>query len=169
MTDASDPASGHRRTPAPASPPAGTVHLVLGYDADPVSQRALAVAIDLAARLRAQLHVVHAVALADYPIDPDRADWDERGRLALAAERTVIESALRFHTTGWSYHEGRGDPARLLCELADAHDALMVIVGSHHGGRLTGLQRLGTGSVSHQLIAQAHCPVLVVPDHGPPP
>ena len=145
----------------------GDVHLVLGYDGSPASQGALAVATDLARRLHAQLHVVHAIDLTDYPIDPDQADWEERGERALAAGREAIEAALRY-STGWSYHEWRGDPAQLLCKLADAHDALMVIVGIRHGGRMPVLHRLITGSVSRRLAEQANCPVLIVPfgQHG---
>jgi nucleotide-binding universal stress UspA family protein len=166
VNDASGRARDRLRAPdSGRSTQLGAVHLVLGYDASPASQSALAVATDLAGRLWAQLHVVHAIALTDYPIDPDRADWEEKGRLALAAEREVIETALRFHSTGWTYHEWRGDPARLLCQLAEAHDALMVIVGIHHGGHLTGLHRMVTGSVSRRVTDQAHCPVLVVPHH----
>ena len=166
MNDPDDRASNHLRAPdTNARTQPGTVHLVLGYDASPASQNALAVATDLARRLQAQLHVVHAIALTDYPIDPDQADWEEKGSLALAAEREAIEAAMQFHSNGWTYHEWRGDPARLLCQLADAHEALMVIVGIHHGGRGAGLHRLLTGSVSRRLMEQAHCPVLVVPHY----
>ena len=164
MNDADDCATNYLRAPdSSASMEMGTVHLVLGYDASPASQNALAVATDLARRLQAQLHVVHAIALTDYPIDPDRADWEAKGTLALAAERETIEVALRYLSTGWTYHEWRGDPARLLCQLADAHDAVMVIVGISHAGRGAGFHRLMTGSVSRRLTSQAHCPVLVVP------
>lgn len=164
MSDEDDRATTHlRASDSGVTAGAGTVHLVLGYDASPASQNALTVAADLARRLQAQLHVVHAIAMTDYPIDPDEADWEEKGSLALAAEREAIEVALQFHSTGWTYHEWRGDPAQLLCQLADAREALMVIVGTHHGGRGAGLHRLMTGSVSRRLTEQAHCPVLVVP------
>ncbi|MHB8274259.1 MAG: universal stress protein [Dermatophilaceae bacterium] len=118
-----------------------TTHLVLGYDASPASQSALSVATDLAQRLQAQIHVVHAIALTDFPIDPDRADWEEKGSLALAAERATIEAALRFHSTGWTYHEWRGDPARLLCQVADAHEALTVHQHCAPAGRGSDLRR----------------------------
>ena len=164
MNEADDRASNHVRAPDTSEPTRqGTVHLVLGYDASLASQGALAVATNLAGRLQAELHIVHAIALTDYPIDPDRADWEEQGSLALAAEREAIEAALRFHSSGWTYHEWRGEPVRLLCQLADAHEALMVIVGINHAGRGAGLHRLITGSVSRRLTEQAPCPVLVVP------
>jgi len=164
VNEADDRASNHVRAPDTSEPTRqGTVHLVLGYDASLASQGALAVATNLAGRLQAELHIVHAIALTDYPIDPDRADWEEQGSLALAAEREAIEAALRFHSSGWTYHEWRGEPVRLLCQLADAHEALMVIVGINHAGRGAGLHRLITGSVSRRLTEQAPCPVLVVP------
>lgn len=81
------------------------MHLVLGYDASPASRSALAVAIDLARQLHGQLHIVNAIALTDFPIHPDQGDWEEQCSVALAAEREAIEEAMRFHSTGWTYHQ----------------------------------------------------------------
>src|SRR3954463_15216092 len=77
--------AGHRTT------------LVLGFDRDEASHAALAVAVDLAARLAAEIVVVHIVDLDDYPIDPDSADWEERAGEALAEERHQVEEALAGH------------------------------------------------------------------------
>jgi hypothetical protein len=48
--------------------------LVVGHDRFPESDHALTTAADLAGRLHAFVHVVHAVCLDDYPVDPDAAN-----------------------------------------------------------------------------------------------
>ncbi len=70
------PAAAACRRPAPELTPA--FDIVVGVNRDPASQEALIVAADLARRLHAHLHVVHVVDLADYPIDPDASDWEQR-------------------------------------------------------------------------------------------
>lgn len=136
--------------------------LVLGHDRQPESRDALDVALDLAERLRAFLHIVHVVSLDDYPIDPDRADWEVYARERLAEEQAMVTAALRDHATGWTYYVGRGDPALRLNQVAKEHDALMVIVGSRGEGVRASLGRLIEPAVSHRLIQEARFPVLVV-------
>jgi nucleotide-binding universal stress UspA family protein len=138
--------------------------LVLGYDQTPHSRYALSVATDLATRLDAHLHVVHIVDLRDYPIDPDSADWDEQGRATLADEAEAARAELAGWSGQWTYHQKRGDPSRALLAVAAAHDALMIIVGTHGAGIGAALQRLlsAAPSVSRGLMRH-HRPVLVVP------
>ncbi|MFR9806699.1 universal stress protein [Pseudonocardia sp. RS010] len=150
----------HRQV-EPARPP--QAHLVLGHGRDASSEAALPVAADLARRLQAQLHVVHGVDLADYPIDPDAADWEEQAQRVLVAQQQHVADALADADTGWSYHAWRGDPVGLLATVADETDALMIIVGSRGEGPGKVLDRIVERSVSHGLIARQHRPVLVVP------
>lgn len=110
----------------------------------------------------AQLHVVHAVNLADYPIDPDRPDWDEQARRTLGEERAAVAAVLGDHRTGWTYQARHGGPARLLVAVADEHGALMIIVGSRGEGWRVVLERLLAPSASHRLIRRCQRPVLVV-------
>jgi nucleotide-binding universal stress UspA family protein len=136
--------------------------LVVGHDRQPESVDALDVAMDFANRLNASLHIVHIVNLSDYPIDPDSADWETYASERLAEEKAMVAEALRDHQRSWSYYVGRGDPARRLMRVAQENDALMIIVGSHGEGVHTWASRLVEPAVSHHLIQQAHCPVLVV-------
>jgi nucleotide-binding universal stress UspA family protein len=138
--------------------------LVLGYDRTEQSRYALSVATDLALRLDAHLHVVHIVDLRDYPIDPDSADWEQQGRDNLADEVEAARAELAGWSGQWTYHQKRGDPVRALLAVAAAHDALMIVVGTHGAGMGAALQHLmgGATSVSHGLLRH-HRPVLVVP------
>jgi nucleotide-binding universal stress UspA family protein len=137
--------------------------LVVGHGLDPASQEALRVAVDLTQRLRAHLHVVHAVDLGDYPIDPDAADWEEQAERALAKEHDQVRTALAAAPAGWTYHASRGDPVGLLAAVADEHSALMIIVGTRGEGFVPMIERMLGRSVSHGVIHRQHRPVLVVP------
>lgn len=167
-TGPSSPQRISRSAPSSEAPPA---HLVLGHDRHPRSAVALRVAADLATRLGAELHVVHGIDLADYPIDPDAADWEQQARRAIDDQQQQVAAAFADRDTGWSYHAWRGDPVELLITVAEETDALMIIVGTRGEGPSTVLDRLFERSVSHGLIARQRRPVLVVPHHddGPAP
>jgi nucleotide-binding universal stress UspA family protein len=149
-----DSGGGPRQGPA--------ARLVVGFDHDEASQSALAAAVDLAGRLHARLIVVHIVDLGDYPINVDAPNWEESARENLADERRLVAEALQDHEFGWSYGAWFGSPAGTLIQVADAEDALMIIVGRHGHGLSEGLRRLIDGSVSRQLAMSCHRPVLVV-------
>lgn len=141
---------------------AGT-NLVLGHSRQPGANTALYVAMDLARRLRADLHVVHGVDLFDYPVDPDAADWEQQARRALDEQRRQVEAALVDFPMGWTYQAGHGNPARLIAAVAEETDALMIIVGSHGEGAGATIERLLAGSVSRTVLRRQHRPVLIVP------
>ncbi|OJY51787.1 universal stress protein [Pseudonocardia sp. 73-21] len=159
------PGEGDRRIRM-TSGASGSAAIVLGHSGDPAGERALEVATDLAARLHAHLHVVHAIDLADYPADPDAADWEQQGRRALAAEHGRVRAALAGRDVAWSHHAWHGDPVTLLETVAGEEDALMIVVGTRGEGVGSVLDRLLRRSVSHGLIATGGRPVLVVPGAG---
>ncbi|HEX2892903.1 MAG TPA: universal stress protein [Marmoricola sp.] len=141
-----------------------SVRLVVGFDRQPVSLQALDVAADLATRLRAELHVVHAVDLADYPIDPDSADWDEQAEAVLAEEHEKVREVLNRKPVPWAYHAAHGDPVDLLTAVADERDALMIVVGTRGHSRTAAIARLLDRSVTRALTGRGqHRPVLIVP------
>ncbi len=165
-----DPPGGERRLRLAGlgRAPADT-SLVVGHSPHPASDAALRVAVDLARRLRADLHVVHGVDLFDYPVDPDAADWEQQARRSLDAQRRRVEAALADAPLGWTYQAAHGDPARLIAGVAEETDALMIVVGSHGEGPGATFERLLAGSVSRTVLRRQHRPVLVVPGgpHSP--
>jgi nucleotide-binding universal stress UspA family protein len=141
-----------------------SARLVVGFDRQPVSLQALDVAADLATRLDAELHVVHAVDLTDYPIDPDAADWDEQAEAVLAEEHQKVREVLNRQPVPWAYHAAHGDPVDLLTAVADERDALMIVVGTRGQSRAAAITRLLDGSVTRALTGRRqHRPVLIVP------
>jgi nucleotide-binding universal stress UspA family protein len=144
-------------TPAPT--------LVVGHGQDPSSDHALLAAVDLGRRLGGRLHVVHVIDLHDYPINVDAPDWEERGAEAVAAEQRHVEELLADAPVPWNYEARHGDPAEVLCTVADELDALLIVVGSRGEGLRRALGRLVDPSISHAVIQRQHRPVLVVPAH----
>jgi nucleotide-binding universal stress UspA family protein len=153
--------ASHGREPADTS-------LVVGHSPHPASDTALHVAVDLARRLRADLHVVHGVDLFDYPVDPDAADWEQQARRTLDAQRRRVAAVLADVSLGWTYQAGHGDPSRLITEVAEETNALMIIVGSHGQGPGATFERLLAGSVSRTVLRRQHRPVLIVPGGSRP-
>ena len=139
--------------------------IVVGHDRQPQSKMALDIAIELAGRLSAHLHVVHALDLVDVPVDPDLADWEKQTRDVLARDRAEVAATLGDYRYGWTYHAGHGDPARFLIRVADEYEALMIIVGSRGEGVRASVGRLGLAPVSHRLVQHSKQPVLIV-RHG---
>jgi nucleotide-binding universal stress UspA family protein len=137
------------------------VHLVAGHDGHPAADAALAVAVDLATRLGAQLHVVHSITVEDYGVDPDSEEFEDQHERNVAQERETIERALADTGVQWTYHEEHGDPAARLAALADQLDALLIVVGSTHRGMF---HQLTARSVPRRLVQMQRRPVVVVPE-----
>ena len=143
--------------------------IVCGVDGSPDSQRAVAVAAQVARRLGAKLIVANVVAyvpayqptahLGGYgsPMAENRTDADMEASEALL-EHIVAEAGV----DGAELRTMLGIPAERLAELADDEGADFIVVGSRGRGAF---KTAFLGSVSNSLIGIARCPVLVVP-HG---
>jgi nucleotide-binding universal stress UspA family protein len=142
--------------------------IVVGYAHTDASRRALTVAADLALDLGARLCVVHVVDLHDFPIDPDAADWEQRGDAEAAHQRREVETALQAWPGQWSYEVRRGDPVRALAAVAREESARLVVIGTRaSSGFAAAVERLlGLGHpVVHGLEEAGDTPVLLVPGH----
>jgi nucleotide-binding universal stress UspA family protein len=134
--------------------------LVVGYDQHPASHQAVLVAAALAQVLGATLLLVHVIDLADYPIDPEAANWETASADTLLAERRQAETLLAGTGIEWSYRIAQDDPAHALAEAAHEVDALFIVIGANGRGLA---QRLLHSSVPQALLRMQHKPVLVVP------
>ncbi len=133
--------------------------IVVGIDRSELAQRALGQAVE-AARLRgADLAVVHVVP---FPFDlsapvltpqPTEADLRAMGGAVIDQALGAVDvdglEVERIVTIGHTAHG--------LCEAARGADLL--VVGSRGLGGFRGLL---VGSVTHQVVGHAPCPVLVV-------
>lgn len=133
--------------------------VIVGLDGSGPSEAALDWAVRESVKQQRPLHIVHTewYAFSPGPMESEaRLRHDARvfadGAVA-AAKRTAPELEVAAVV-------GQDHPARVLVGLSE--HAEMVVVGSRGLGGFAGLL---LGSVSHEVAAHAHCPVVVVGDH----
>ena len=132
--------------------------LVVGYDGS-ASSRA---AVELAARNAGpggRVIVVHAYSVpADYvgaPYYQDMLDRTvERAKEVLADLDSIPTHGAEIHTDVVP-----GAPGEVVCDVAKVRDADAIVMGSRGVGRVGAL----LGSVAHDVLHRASCPVLVIP------
>lgn len=140
-------------------------HIVVGVDGSHASRRALAWAVDQARLCRATVEVIHAWTVPDMGADPltqALADPDELEAFARRELQQTVDGADEHGLVAPIERRlVRGDPTSAL--LTAAKDADLLVVGSRGLG--AGGDRT-LGSVSHGVICDAPCPVVVVPPEG---
>ncbi len=138
--------------------------IVVGLDSSAESARALTWALDEARLRGAELNLVHAYPTPELVALPAVVTLPSDDELRAAA-REVIDEQLQKVGAGDEVEitttVRSGGAAAVLCEVAEGADLLVV------GARgLGGFRGLLLGSVTHQVVAHAPCPVVVtVPEH----
>lgn len=140
------------------------VYLV-ATDGSPASNAALGEALDLARETRAELAVITVWRALQgdfglsYPSASALGEILEAERLH--AEATLAAAAERANEAGViaRTHLTTGDPVDRICAHAVDVDAHLIAIGTRGHSTVTSLL---LGSVSHGVIRQASCPVLVV-------
>jgi nucleotide-binding universal stress UspA family protein len=127
--------------------------VVVGVEGTESSHDALVWAAEAAAARRDELEIVHATGVPYVRYD-DAVNQGAESLLSDESDRALkVAPELTVRTTLSSSTPGRA--------LTDASEhAALVVVGSRPLGVL---ERLFAGSLSYQVAAGAHCPVLVVP------
>lgn len=142
---------------APAHP------IIVGVDASADSDRGVAWATHEAKVQGVPLRLVHArpPVHTDVPLteSDERALWESAKRLVDKA-RASVDPAIGVSVTSDVVD---GLPARVLIEAS--RDAELVVLGARGHHALSGLL---LGSVSQQVCAHAHCPVVVVREPADP-
>ncbi|MER5871070.1 universal stress protein [Streptomyces sp. NPDC002044] len=138
--------------------------VVLGYDESPGAERALRVALEVAAAFGEPLVLVFGAAAPGSTGEEYRAHREavrQAGRSALAhaveaADEAGVPSAVEVVDE---------KPAQALIDAAARHDARVIIVGSWGDSPIRGAL---LGSTPHKLLHLSPVPVLCVPtDDGP--
>jgi nucleotide-binding universal stress UspA family protein len=137
--------------------------IVVGIDGSEQARRALHRAVEEARLRGARLDVVHAspevITITDPVLGPPI-----RHDTLLEGGRDVLDQALSgVDLRGVEVERLAmvGQPARVLCDVARGADLLVV------GARgLGGFRGLLLGSVTHQVLSHASCPVLVIVPEG---
>lgn len=138
-----------------------TYRIVIGTDGSADAQEAVAKTADLAARLSAEVVLVHAFEPLDHLDDldggHDLSEVEEATTRQLQEEWTAPLAAMGVATQTRVAH---GHPADVLCDLADEIDADLIVVGARGLGRL---ESLLLGSTSSRVVNSSTRPVLVIP------
>ena len=149
--------------------------ILVGYDGTRSAERALARAGELAQAFESKVVVVsvstHTPAAdtggafglmpyvyieADQIARTDEAVWEQH-------RKRVEEFFSRIHVPA-EFAGVAGPPAQEICEVADAYDVDLIVVGTREAGFLERL--LGGGSVSQGVARRAHRDVLIVHPMG---
>ena len=134
--------------------------IVVGYDGSPAARAAVNYAVGRAGS-DGKLVIVHT-----YTVSSDALGQPDRGmRMAdavSAAERVIAElPAACPSLAGVKYETDTlcSDPAEALCRIAELRKADEIVLGTRGVGRVRGL----LGSVAHDVLHRATCPVVSLP------
>jgi nucleotide-binding universal stress UspA family protein len=137
--------------------------LLVATDFSPHSEQALATAIDLAKRLGARIHLVHAFdlplpLLSPYEVAVPDAYLTET-RSAAARRLEAAEARVRAEGVEVEAQLSEVPTAQAICDAARAAGADLIVMGTRGN---SGLKHIVLGSVAEHTIRLAHCPVLAV-------
>ena len=132
--------------------------IVLAVDGSEPSNRAVAVAEDIAGKLGAEVIVVHVkeretTRAGAFPLETS----EEASEIVDQAVRHLKDAGVSARGELFSSIYGRA--ARVILEATDEQGAGLLVMGSRGLSDLAGLV---LGSVTHKVLHLAHCPVLVV-------
>lgn len=135
--------------------------VVVGFDGSPASDVALSRAIERVGP-HGKLYLVHAWEVPEA--------WRGRGTYqpyvdrAMTEAEGVLERAVESHPglkgITWESEMIGGPAARAIADVAEVRHADEIVVGTRGFGRMRAL----LGSVAHELIHLAPCPVTVIPE-----
>lgn len=133
--------------------------IVVGYDGSASAARAVAFAMDLAARTGAEVRLVHAV---EDPGDVVQPETDEAIRSRHRVDEEVLADMIREGEHRGVRIQGailEGPPVATLLKVASDEGANLIVVGTRG---LRGAAKVLMGSVSSGVVAGAKVPVTVV-------
>jgi nucleotide-binding universal stress UspA family protein len=134
--------------------------ILVAIDGSPASEKALAVAVDLALQDQAELT---AIGVAELPevvglvdeVDELRQSADERFR-------QIGEAAVNYARSrgvGLRFVVLRGHVADAILRYAEAEEMSLIVMGRHGHSRIA---RFLLGSTSDRVSEHCHCSVLIV-------
>ena len=135
--------------------------IVAGYDGSPAALAAVEHAIDRAGP-DGRLVVVHAYLT---PTDHVGASYytamvEDASQYATDLLDGLERDCERLVTIEHERDLAVGSPATAIVRAAESHEAAEIVIGSRGVGRMRAL----LGSVAHDVIHRAHCPVTVIPE-----
>lgn len=137
--------------------------IAVGTDGSDTAQVAVDVAMDMAERYGAKLVIASAYKpVSESQLRREQADAPQDIQWSInpseEVDRTLRDVEEQAQERGLKYaSEARnGDPAEVLCDIAEAHGADVIVVGNK------GMERRILGSVPNSVAHKAPCSVMVV-------
>ena len=135
--------------------------IVVGYDGSPAALTAVETSIDRAGP-DGHLVIVHAFQT---PIDYTGASYytamvKDASQYATNVLDDLERDCERLVTIDHERDLAVGPAAAAIVRAAETHYAAEIVIGSRGVGRMRAL----LGSVAHDVIHRAHCPVIVIPE-----
>jgi nucleotide-binding universal stress UspA family protein len=137
--------------------------IAVGTDGSETAQVAVDFAMDMAERYGAKLVIASAYKpVSESQLRREQADapqdiqWSINPSEEVDATLRKVEEAAGERGLSHASEARNGDPAEVLCDIAEAHDADVIVVGNK------GMQRRLLGSVPNTVAHKAPCSVLVV-------
>ena len=137
--------------------------VVVGYDESPGAEVALETAIRVAAKWGEQLILVYG---AGPPVSAGHELRAHHDALMEIGRNALSHAVERAHAAGVDTQIQLVDakPAQALTQVADEHDATVIVVGTTGESPLKGAM---LGSTPHKLLHLSNRPVLCVPVASP--
>lgn len=145
--------------------------ILVPVDFEAPSQKAVRVAVDLAARLSSSLTLVHVYDSRGYALMTGYVAYtrDERAALRRACARRLEAARGDLEAMGVRNVETRlleGLPAPRIVELASSGAFDLIVMATH---RKASPWQKAIGMVAEDVIGEAACPVIMVNDEPPIP
>ena|SRR5204862_7609102 len=137
--------------------------ITVGTDGSETASKAVDFALDLAEKYGARV----VIASSYRPVSegrvrqeqreaPDDIQWSINPMEDVEAALRAVEQKARDRGLKTTSEAREGDPADVLCDIAEQHNADLLIVGNR------GMQRRVLGSVPNSVSHKAPCSVLIV-------
>lgn len=139
--------------------------IVVGVDGSDQARHAAALAVSIARRTGADIHLMTVVRPPEgwWGIVASPPTSTALGQTLMDARQEILDTMLEtLDLTGVEYQvvEDIGDPARMLVDYAGKVGADLLVVGQRGAGLI---ERMVVGSVANRVVHDAPCPVMVVP------
>jgi nucleotide-binding universal stress UspA family protein len=137
--------------------------VAVGTDGSATASKAVEAAVDLAARYDAKIVFLSAYTPVDeHRLRKEKRDAPEDIQWTINPEEdvnaTLGDATELAESRGlkWATEAAQGDPATVLVDLADKHEADVLVIGNR------GMNRRILGSVPNSVTHKANCSVFVV-------
>jgi nucleotide-binding universal stress UspA family protein len=129
--------------------------ILFPIDMSPEVHQAASLAIELVKQHQSQLVLLSVVETNENPDHPEQASTEAVAELLAKAKALFAEEGINSKTV-----EREGQPAFVICDVADELEADLIIMGCRGVGLI---EETMAGSVTNRVINLSPCPVLIVP------